>query len=86
MLNDAANGENEGKWHQISLQGLQLCLSKLVGVSRIGTSLIPGEFIKFNGCKCLGCIIDIVHRFDNIPTAEQPSERDNGSFLCVQKY
>jgi hypothetical protein len=27
-LNDAANGENEGKWHRTSLQGLQLRLLK----------------------------------------------------------
>ena len=30
-------------------------------------------------------IIDVVHGFDNIPSAEQPSERDDGSFLFVQK-
>jgi hypothetical protein len=57
-----------------------------VGVSRIGASLIPGEFVEFNGCKCRGRIIDVVHGFDNIPSAEQPSERDDGSFLRVQKY
>ena len=60
--------------------------SKHVEVSRIGASLIPGEFVEFNGCKCRGRIIDVVHGFDNIPTAEQPSERDDGSFLRVQKY
>jgi hypothetical protein len=60
--------------------------SKHVGVSRIGASLIPGEFIEFNWCKCRGCIIDIVHGFDNIPSAEQPSERDDGSFLRMKKY
>jgi hypothetical protein len=36
--------------------------SKHMGVSRIGASLIPGEFVKFNGCKCSGHIIDIVCR------------------------
>jgi hypothetical protein len=58
--------------------------SKHVGVSRIGASLIPGEFVEFNGCKCRGRIIDVVHGFDNIPLAEQPSETDDGSFLRVQ--
>jgi hypothetical protein len=60
--------------------------SKHVEVSRIGASLIPGEFVEFNWCKCRGCIIDIVHGFDNIPSAEQPSERDDGSFLLMKKY
>jgi hypothetical protein len=60
--------------------------SKHVGVSRIGASLIPGEFVEFNGCKCRGRIIDVAHGFDNIPMAERPSEREDGSFLLVQKY
>jgi hypothetical protein len=55
-----------------------------VGVSRIGASLIPGEFVEFNWCKCHGHIIDVVHGFNNIPSAEQPSERDDGSFLRMQ--
>jgi hypothetical protein len=32
--------------------------SKHIGVSRIGTNLIPDEFIEFNGCKWRGHIID----------------------------
>jgi len=60
--------------------------SKHVGVSRIGASLIPGEFVEFNGCKCRGRIIDVAHGFDNIPMAERPSEREDRSFLLVQKY
>jgi hypothetical protein len=60
--------------------------SKHVGVSRIGASLIPGEFVKFNGCKCRGRIIDVAHGFDNIPMAERPSEREDRSFLLVQKH
>jgi hypothetical protein len=32
--------------------------SKHVGVSRIGASLIPDEFVECNGCKCRGRILD----------------------------
>ncbi len=33
--------------------------SKHVGVSKIGTNLIPDEFVEFNGCKCRGRILDL---------------------------
>jgi hypothetical protein len=41
--------------------------SKHVGVSRTGASLIPGEFVEFNGCKCRGRIIDYFINNEIVP-------------------
>jgi hypothetical protein len=56
--------------------------SKHMGVNRIGASLIPSEFVEFNGCKCRGRIIDVVHGFT---TFLQPNNQVKGTtaVFCV---
>jgi hypothetical protein len=40
----------------------------------------------FQSFISIGHIIDVAHGFDNIPMAKLPSEREDGSFLLIQKY
>jgi hypothetical protein len=62
--------------------------SKHMGVSRIGASLIPGEFVEFNWCKCRGHIMPLTSCTDST-TFLQPNNQVKGmtgAFCACKKW